>query len=602
MIVLGLKCFSHDTGAAILSDHEGKLKVVAISEARLNRRKHSFAYPLMSIAYCLASLGLDSLDDVDLICIDRHMEIWPDRNSQFGYQNALKRYQPRYDDNHRWNYLIEQSIKFDQSKCRLINHIDAHAASAYFASPFNDAAVLIAEGGTGIYHGQGSNLKIIDRIGYLGATLQNGKKLAERRDHFVNSSFFYDKISAHLGYDIFGAGQTMALAGFAHQFPYEPLINIDPHRYDDFIINHNKTVFSMKDIPTFKSQHSEKLISNPWISLAYQAQKTLEDDILYLARLAQKKTGAKKICLAGGAALNCIINKKLIESGVFDEIFVQPAASDEGIALGCALSGYYSNGGYVRHHMSDAYLGQKNEPRTLSVVIEKWKLKATKTSTQEIARLLADGKIIGRVADRSEYGPRALGNRSILADPRRSNMKDRLNTKIKHRESFRPFAPSCLEDKIPDYFNSPAKSPFMVIAGTVNENSRNKVPAVTHTDGSCRVQTVNREQNSDYYDLIEAFGDITGCPVLTNTSFNDRAEPIVETYEDAANCFLRTGLDALYCDGILVQRTEKTPTLTSEQNLQNTIARVNSEYTNIIDRFCNVSAYVSLANELNKNE
>jgi carbamoyltransferase len=181
-------------------------------------------------------------------------------------------------------------------------------------------------------------------------------------------------------------------------------------------------------------------------------------------------------------------------------------------------------------------------------------------------------------------------------------MKDRLNTKIKHRESFRPFAPSCLEDKIPDYFNSPAKSPFMVIAGTVNENSRNKVPAVTHADGSCRVQTVNREQNSDYYDLIEAFGDITGCPVLTNTSFNDRAEPIVETYEDAANCFLRTGLDALYCDGFLVQRTEKTPTLTSEQNLQNTIARVNSEYTNIIDRFCNVSAYVSLANKLNKNE
>ena len=602
MIVLGLKCFSHDTGAAILSDHEGKLKVVAISEARLNRRKHSFAYPLMSIAYCLASLGLDSLDDVDLICIDRHMEIWPDRNSQFGYQNALKRYQPRYDDNHRWNYLIEQSIKFDQSKCRLINHIDAHAASAYFASPFNDAAVLIAEGGTGIYHGQGSNLKIIDRIGYLGATLQNGKKLAERRDHFVNSSFFYDKISTHLGYDMFGAGQTMALAGFAHQFPLKPLIDIDPHRYDDFIINHDKTVFSMKDIPTFKSQHSEKLISNPWISLAYQAQKTLEDDILYLARLSRKKTGVKKICLAGGAALNCIINKKLIESGVFDEIFVQPAASDEGIALGCALSGYYSNGGHVRHHMSDAYLGQKNELQTLSVVIKKWKLKATKTSAQEIAGLLADGKIIGRVADRSEYGPRALGNRSILADPRPSNMKDRLNTEIKHRESFRPFAPSCLEDKIPDYFNSPAKSPFMVIAGTINENSRNKVPAVTHADGSCRVQTVNREQNSDYYDLIEAFGDITGCPVLTNTSFNDRAEPIVETYEDAANCFLRTGLDALYCDGFLVQRTEKTPTLTSEQNLQNTIARVNSEYINIIDRFCNVSAYVSLANELNKNE
>ena len=151
MIVLGLKCYSHDTGAAILSDHEGTLKVVAISEARLNRRKHSFSYPLMSIAYCLAGLGLNHLDEVDLICIDRHMEEWPDKDSQFGYNKALKRYHPRYDDNHRWNYLIEQSIKFDRTKCRLINHIDAHAASAYYASPYEEAAVLIAEGGTGIY-------------------------------------------------------------------------------------------------------------------------------------------------------------------------------------------------------------------------------------------------------------------------------------------------------------------------------------------------------------------------------------------------------------------------------------------------------------------
>ena len=164
MIILGLKCYSHDTGAAILSDHGGKLKVNAISEARLNRRKHSFSYPLMSISYCLSSLGLSNLDDVDLICIDRHMEKWPERNSQFGYQNALKRYLPRYDDNHRWNYLIEQTIKFDRSKVRFINHVDAHAASAYYPSPFEKAAVLIVEGGTGIYDAQGYDLNIIDRI------------------------------------------------------------------------------------------------------------------------------------------------------------------------------------------------------------------------------------------------------------------------------------------------------------------------------------------------------------------------------------------------------------------------------------------------------
>ena len=602
MIVLGLKCYSHDTGAAILSDHEDNLKVIAITEARLNRRKHSFAYPLMSIAYCLKGLGLSSLDDVDLICIDRHMEIWPDDNSQFGYQRALKRYQPRYDDNHRWNFLIEQSIKFNPTKCRLINHVDAHAASAYFASPFKNSAVLVSEGGTGIYLGHGTELKIIDRIGYLADTYQNGKKLQQRRDHFVNSSFLYDSISDRLGYDIFGAGQTMALAGFSHKFPFEPQIQIDPDRYEDFIINHDKTILSMKDISQFKNQVGDELISNPWISLAYQAQKTLEEDILYLAKLARKKTNSKKLCLAGGAALNCIINRKLIESELFDEIFIQPAASDEGIALGCALSGYYSMGGQTNYHMSNAYLGRKNKIEDLSVATKNLNLKVTKTSNQEIAHMLAKGKILGRVADRSEYGPRALGNRSILADTRPGYMKDHLNSAVKHRESFRPFAPSCLEDKIPDYFQSKVQSPFMVIAGTVCENFRDLVPTVTHVDGSCRVQTVSRQENKDYYDLIKAFGDLTNCPVLTNTSFNDQNEPIIETYNDAVNCFLQTGLDAIYCDGFLVQRTKNTPTVKSDQIRQSTINRVNKDYTNLIERFCDLATYVDLANKLNSQE
>ncbi len=602
MIILGLKCYSHDTGAAILSDQGGELRVSAITEARLNRRKHSFSYPLMSIAYCLSSLGINTLDDVDLICIDRHMEKWPDKNSQFGYHNALKRYLPRYDDNYRWNYLIEQTIMFDRSKIRFINHVDAHAASAYYPSPFENAAVLIAEGGTGIYHAQGYDLNIVDRIGYQGDTFQNAKKLAKRRDHFVNSSFLFDKISSHLGYDIFGAGQTMALAAFFPQFQFKPLIDIDPNRFDDFIINHDRTVFGMRDIPNFNNEDSDQLLANPWVSLAHQAQSTLEEDILYLARLAREKTKASKLCLAGGAALNCIINQKLIESGLFENVFIQPAASDEGIALGCALFGYYANGGRLRHYMNDAYLGPKNKPETLPQILNKWNLKGNRKSTQEIASLLAEGKVIGRVAGRSEYGPRALGNRSIIADPRPADMKNRLNTQIKHRENFRPFAPSCLEDQMPGYFISPIKSPFMVIAGTVKKNSRDKVPTITHADGSCRIQTVNREQNSDYYDLIKAFGDLTGCPVLTNTSFNDRNEPIVETYDDAVSCFIRTGLDALYCDGTLIEPTEKTPLIDPEQNHKKTITRVNNEYASLIERFCDISRYVSLANNLNKNE
>ena len=602
MIVLGLKCYSHDTGAAIVSDESGELVIHAISEARLNRRKHSFTYPLMAIDYCLKAHGLESLNDVDLICIDRHMAIWPEQGSQFGYQNALRRHHPRYDDNHRWNYLAEQSIRIDRSKVLLVNHIDAHAASAYYVSPFDEAAILIAEGGSGIYHGDQLSLNIVDRIGYLSDTYQDGKKLSQRRDHFVNSSFYYDKVSEHLGYDIFGAGQTMALAGYGHLFDEENPVEVDPNRYDDFIINHDKTVHGMTDAPRYAGQDNEELVDNPWVSMARQAQQTLEADILYLAWLAKKKTHAKNICLAGGAALNCIINGKIIESGLFQDIFIQPAASDEGIPLGCALFGYYEQGGTLRREMDHAYLGTPNNPADLEAVAQDWRLNARPASPQEVAALLADGKIIGRVAGSSEYGPRALGNRSILADPRPADMKNRLNAQIKHREGFRPFAPACLEDRPPPFFESPRRSPFMVIAGKVHESDRDAVPAVTHADGTCRVQTVSRQQNQGYYDLIEAFGDLTGCYVLVNTSFNDREEPIVETYDDAASCFLRTGLDGLYMDGVLLEKTDRTVPLTPAENTAKTAARVEKNYSNLIEKYCDIEAYVNLGTRLNQEE
>lgn len=598
MIVLGLKCYSHDTGAAILSDDSGELVVHAISEARLNRRKHSFTYPLMSIDYCLKALGLNGLDEVDLICIDRHMETWPEAHSQFGFENARRRYQPRYDDNHRWNYLMEQSLRIDRDKVRWVNHVDAHAASAYFASPFDQAAILVTEGGTGLYTGQGTTLTPIDRIGYLGDTYLNGELQAERRDHFVNSSYFYDKISSHLGYDIFGAGQTMALAGYADQFPRRDLVEIDGNRFDDFIINHDLTVHGMDGIPTYDGDDGEDLVTESWVNLARQAQETLSEDILYLAWLAKVKTGANNLCLAGGAALNCIINRQIYDSGNFGELYIQPAASDEGIPLGCALHGYYAKGGDKQWHMDQAYLGVDYGGHGLQDAIASWDLASRPAAPADVAVLLADGKIVGRVAGGSEYGPRALGNRSILADPRPQDMKEKLNREIKHREGFRPFAPSCLEGQVPSYFNSPKRSPFMVIAGSVRENDIDTVPAVTHTDGSCRVQTVSPSQNPAYHALIEAFGEATGCPVLLNTSFNDREEPIVETYQDAVSCFMRTGLDALYMEDQLIEKGDHPTAVDGAQILEDTAERVQAGYNELIEIYCDAEKFVELANKL----
>lgn len=599
MIVLGLKCFSHDTGAAIIGESAGGLVVHAISEARLNRRKHSFAYPLMSIAYCLDAFGLKSLDEVDFVCIDRHMEIWPEARSQFGYAAAAARRHPRYDDNHRWNYLIEQTLKLDWNSVRLVNHIDAHAASSYFASPFDEAAVLVAEGGTGIYHGQGTSLRVRDRVGYLGDTWRDGAVVSPRRDHFVNSSFLYDTVSALLGYDIFGAGQTMALAGFADRFPSSDHFTVDPDRFDGFVVNHDKTVSGMQRLEKFQGGDTAGLIADRWVNLARQAQATLETDLLYLANLARDKTGLSRLAYAGGAALNCLINARILETGTFKKLFVQPAASDEGIPLGCALSGYYAAGGKQRWVMETAYLGCPPAPASLGEIARTHGLSVGFADPEAIAALLAHGAIIGRCAGGSEFGPRALGNRSILADPRPAGMKDRLNAEIKHREGFRPFAPSCLADAPPEWLTAPGTSPFMLLAGRVSAEGRAIAPAVIHADGTSRVQTVTRDANPGYYDLIKAFGLRTGCSVLLNTSFNDKDEPIVETEEDAMNCMLRTGLDAVVLGDRLVSRTTATRSPDVALLRHQIEERVQSSYLQLIERFCDMEGYVALATRLN---
>jgi len=353
----------------------------------------------------------------------------------------------------------------------------------------------------------------------------------------------------------------------------------------------------MRDMQAYDGNDAD-IVAEPWCNLARQAQETLEEDVLYLAWQARKKTRAKNLCLAGGAALNCIINRKIMESGLFRELFIQPAASDEGVPLGAALYGYYANGGEARWHMEHAYLGIDPGAPDLDDLLDTWKLEAAPAGPGDVARQLASGAIIGRMDGASEYGPRALGNRSILADPRAPDMKARINGTIKHREGFRPFAPSCLADAPPDFLGTPANSPFMIVAGQVAPSHRDKVPAVTHADGSCRVQTVASKVNPEYHALIKAFGAETGVALLLNTSFNDQGEPIVESWQDAVGCFLRTGLDALWLGGTLVRKTDATLKVDGAAMLAATAERVAGEYTGLIERFCVMETYVALGNQL----
>jgi len=279
---------------------------------------------------------------------------------------------------------------------------------------------------------------------------------------------------------------------------------------------------------------------------------------LSLAMVLQRSTGMKRLCMAGGVALNCSMNGRLLREGPFDSIFVQPAAGDDGIAIGAALQLHYATTGQKRDWvMESTLLGPEYSDDSIRSFLDLVKIPYTRPDSIEdaAARLIADGKIVGWFQGRMEFGPRALGARSILADPTRPEMKDLLNRYVKHREDFRPFAPSCLEERAGEYFTGCVRSPFMLFAYPVEPSKRAAVPAITHVNGTARVQTVSRQWNERYYRLIESFERIRGVPMVLNTSFNVMGEPIVNTPENAVRCFYSTGMDALAIGGYLVTKS-----------------------------------------------
>ena len=605
MIVLGVKYYQHDTGASIAFERNGSLVVHAITEARLNRYKSSHRFPFLSIDYCLKAAGLDSLNQVDVLALETFTHNWPGRLTS---QIPLSKTENRpfdalegrvYDGNYVTSILAEQSCLLKHRKWMPVPHVHAHAASAYYVSPFEKSAILVFDAATNIFAGEAQSIRHIDGYGYDGPLVHNGDIVTPHFDHatFYSGDWLFNLATRKMGFSKFGAGKTMALAAYRGRFPKRDVLAISKNRYFDFLITHQHGIKNLGDIKPFETSAAsggvDALISEDWVNLAREVQDALEEDMLHLAAIARRKAGSDNLCLAGGVALSCVGNRRIFDENPGIRMFIQPAASDEGIAFGCALAGYHANGGTKRQVMDTAYLGVPNDRSQLAGKLDRWGLKHRPADAQEVARLIADGSIIGRCFGASEYGPRALGNRSILADPRRADYVRKLNAEIKHRESFRPFAPSVLWEKTQLYFDMPVEGPFMIMAAQVRPEMRDRLPAVTHVDGSSRPQTVRREQNPAYYDLIKAFGDQTGIYVLGNTSFNNDGEPIVETYEDAVISLCLTGLDYLYVDGVLVEPPADRAGLARRLSAERADA-IERSYQQLTERHCDMNAWRQL--------
>ncbi len=585
MYILGINSYSHDSGACIIHDNGTKLEIVAILESRLNRVKRSLFFPLLSIQYCMDHFGLSDLSELDLVCGIRHQSRWNTDDEMLDnvWLDRARRGDGRREADFAQQYVLNNAFyrRLDKN-VHWVHHMDAHAASAHYVSGFEHSAnIAIDAGGVAIYEGRGTSpLRVIDRVGYSGPSILNGVSSEKRFNRDCLGTFFMNATQA-LGFST--EGTTMALACFAKEeaggaarlkrgtmskFLGRGELDLTPPLAEaDFYMTYTKAIkqvhaYARRNTSSLKAfsdtrydygQADRKDVLRPAVDIAYKVQTMLEQEMVRLARLAKEKVKASKLCISGGIGLSCVTNRIIYELGIFDDIFIQPAASDEGLAFGAALHGYYSvKNGTRRHHMTSSYFGRPYPPDSVEAASGIVGLEGKKSTPAEVAKLIANGKIIGRFGGRSEFGPRALGNRSILADPRDAGAARKINEVIKQREWFRPFAPACALEKCDDYFDMPVPGPFMIMAAPLRQ-SWQQLAAIRHVDNSTRPQTVTAEQNPTYYDLITEFGKLTGCGVLLNTSFNSKSEPIVETPEEAFLTAIEIGLDYLYIEDMLFE-------------------------------------------------
>jgi len=601
--ILGISAFYHDSAAALVVD--GKI-IAAAQEERFSRKKHDSKYPFHAVEFVLKKLNL-KLSEVDYIAfyekpflkferlLETYVAFAPRGFKSFSMSMPLWLREKLFQKKMLFNELKNHDINFnDINKIYFSEHHFSHAASAFYPSPFTEATVLTLDGvgewaTTTVASGSENKLEILKEI------------------HFPHSvGLLYSAFTYYIGFKVnSGEYKVMGLAPYGEPKYKNLILNnlIDLKEDGTFRLNMkyfdyatglkmtNKYFSSLFGAPVRDSK--KDAITQFHMDIASSVQSVTEEIVLRLAKSLSKDYDSKNLCLAGGVALNCVANGKILKEKIFDNIWVQPAAGDAGGALGAALALWHKELDKKRlvqkpDAMQGSYLGPSFSDSEIENDLNKLGANFNKYSEKELleitAKELSNEKTIGWFQGRMEFGPRALGARSILADPRSEKMQKNLNLKVKFRESFRPFAPSINREELSNWFELDSDSPYMLFVSNVNKSirkemteeekklfgieklniKRSEIPAVTHIDYSARIQTVHEKTNPKYYKLIDSFKKITNCPILVNTSFNIRGEPIVCSVEDAYKCFMGTDLDILVCENFILYKEKQNSQLSKD--------------------------------------
>lgn len=563
MNILGLNYFYHDSSACIVKD--GQL-IVALEEERFTRTKHTYLFPHQAIQRCLQQAGLKA-EDLDAIAISVKPEIdWGKRARHVAThlprsltlaKYEIKLYYDKMTAFSAWmNALWPAGRK--RPAVHWVPHHESHAAGTFYVSPYESAAIMSVDGS-----GE-----------WASSMLGVGK--GNKVDFFSTSYFpnslgsMYEAVTQYCGFqNSYDEGKTMGLAPLGDPSVFkkvvEKIVEVDGEgriHIDQSYFNFQyweQRIFSEKFVAAFGAprQKSDVGFQKHHLDTAAAFQEVLEDKCLEVARVLKRKTGERYLIMAGGVALNSVMNGRLIRESEFDDLYVMPGAGDNGTSIGAAFVVWNGIHGKPRtFHHGDPYVGTSYTNEEIAKVIAECKLSAVyHENIEEVtAQFLQEGQIVAWFQGRMEIGPRALGSRSILANPTLPHMKDKINAEVKHREAFRPFAPSAIVDVKEKYFDMTVEDPFMLKVCNVLPEVRATLPAITHVDGTARLQTVRREMNQRYYDLIAAFGRLSGVPVVLNTSFNIMGEPIVEHPMQAVRCFFSTGLDILVLGNYVIRK------------------------------------------------